>query len=158
SGQEKRVLKNVPGAAAALSPDGTTVALMGPDKRVILWDLAAAKERQSLVGHAGDILCVAFGPARRKILASGSRDGDVIVWDAATGKEVRRFSIPRTPVFGLAFSPNGKTLAAGLADHTVMMWDLESWQEKAVLRGHTLMVHAVAFSSDSKTLASGSDD
>src|SRR3954471_7193777 len=41
--------------------------------------------------QAGTLSCVAFS-ADGKILASGSRDGQVYLWEVATGKELRRLT------------------------------------------------------------------
>ncbi|MBI2933925.1 MAG: hypothetical protein HYY16_19950 [Planctomycetes bacterium] len=43
----------------------------------------------TLKGHEKDVTSVAFAPDG-KLLASGSYDGTVRLWDLATGKEVRQ--------------------------------------------------------------------
>jgi WD40 repeat protein len=64
---------------------------------------------------------------------------------------------PDESVYGLAFSPDGKTLALG-GDLKVRLWDVASRKEVARLEGHTGRVFCVAFRPDGKLLASGSDD
>jgi hypothetical protein len=76
--------------------------------------------------HRGPLTSVQLTSDSR-ILASASRDGTLRLWEAATGKEVRRFDIfPETFSFGL--SADGQTVAAPVSDRdnstTVRIWSV----------------------------------
>ncbi|MFA7002534.1 MAG: WD40 repeat domain-containing protein, partial [Verrucomicrobiia bacterium] len=112
-----------------------------------------------LHGHRSGVSSVAFSPDG-KILASGSHDYTVILWDVATRQ---RLGSPlrghKNCVYSVAFSPNGKMLASGSMDSTVILWDVATRQQLgSPLTGHTNIVYSVVFSPDSKTLASCSMD
>ena len=92
------------------------------------------------------------------MLASGSADATVRLWDVASGREIRTLSGHTAVVHSVAFSPDGKLLASGSADTTVRLWDVASAREIRTLSGHTNVVTSIVFSPDSNLLASGGYD
>jgi WD40 repeat protein/translation initiation factor IF-1 len=108
-------------------------------------------------GHVERVNSLAFSPDG-KILASGSSDTKIKLWNAETGLELQTLTGHTVGVNALAFSPDGKTLASGGADKLVKLWSVENGQELRTLTGHTGSVDSIMFSPDGKTLASGSWD
>jgi WD40 repeat protein len=92
------------------------------------------------------------------MLASGSVDKTVKLWDMASGRELRTLSGHSEAVTSAAFSPDGRVLASGSDDKTIKLWDAASGRELRTLVGHSDKVNSVAFSPDGRVLASGSDD
>src|SRR5262249_32765031 len=106
-----------------------------------------------LTGHEEKVRAVAFSPDGRR-LASGSDDGTVNVWYAATGREILRLAGPGGGIQSVAFSPDNRLVAAGTADGPIRLWDAATGAERHALRGHVLPVAALAFRRDGRRLAS----
>lgn len=83
-------------------------------------------QRRILHGHTGIVDAVAFAPNRSNILASGSRDATVRLWNAETGKCINVFRGHLGDVSCVAFSHDGKTLASGSLDKTVHVWSVDA--------------------------------
>jgi WD40 repeat protein len=55
-------------------------------------------------------------------IASGSGDGSVRIWEAATGRQLRELKGHGLWVWSVAFSPDGTTIASGSGDRSVRIW------------------------------------
>jgi WD40 repeat protein len=108
-------------------------------------------------GHEAPVNCVAIDHDG-KLIASGSDDKTVKLWDLVTGKEIRTLPGHTGAVTSVAFSSDRKSLASASDDETIRIWDYRTGKVKSVLRGHSRTVRCVTFNSDGKRLASSSDD
>jgi WD40 repeat protein len=145
--------------AVAYSPDGKSIA-MGSTQAgswigmIRIWDANSSVAAPHIVeGHQAYITCVTFS-SDGLLVASGSHDQTVRIWDAVTGTERHVMEVEDT-VWSIAFSPNNDTVACGHADGIVQVWDVASGQKRPSMMGrHAHEVFSVAFSSDSKSVVS----
>ena len=160
----------------AFSPDGRLLATGSEDHLVRIWEVKTGQLLTIFSGHTDEVRSVAFSPQsytrhipiqnpKSKIqnrtsylLASGSYDGTVRLWDVSTGECLRILQGHTRRVWSVAFSPDGKILASSSSDRTVKLWQVSSGECLKSLPGHSRQIRSVAFSPDGKTLASGSDD
>jgi len=119
--------------------------------------------------HTDQVTSIVFSPDG-KLLASGSDDLSIILWDTDSWEQVgepllghQEGSSCRYPCEGqitsLAFSPDGKLLASSGVDTTIRFWDPKT--RKSIgepLTGHEELISQVAFSPDGLILASSSWD
>jgi WD40 repeat protein len=112
---------------------------------------------KSLTGHQRHVFSVAFS-YDGKILATGSADKTIILWDVETGEKLKTLKGHSHYIYAVAFSPDGTILASGGRDRTIIIWNTVTGQEITRLSAHRHTVMSLAFSPDGKILASGSAD
>jgi RNA polymerase sigma factor (sigma-70 family) len=102
--------------------------------------------------HTGDIGQIAFS-ADGKVLAAADSSDAVYLWDAATGRELRRFEQATGGLVpGVAFSPDGKVLAVSRRQD-VRRWDVGTGQELAKFRVAADHAGQLTISPDGTVLA-----
>ncbi|WP_242063163.1 hypothetical protein [Nostoc sp. FACHB-892] len=111
----------------------------------------------TLLGHAWAVLTVAFSP-NGKILATGSDDNTIKLWEVNTGQLISTLVGHSWSVVAVAFTADGKTLLSASWDKTVKLWRVSTAEEIVTLSGHVDSVSAVAVSKVTQLIASGSRD
>ena len=138
-----------------ISSDGTVMATVGIGKDVKLWEIATGNLIRSFPSRQSLWSGLAMSPDHTRI-AAPFEDGEIIIYDVATGTEVRRL---KGESLQLAISADGRRLASvggptpgGIR---VQHWNLETGEELKNITTNNLSQTAVAISPDGRTIVSG---
>ena len=163
----------------AFSPNGEMIAggtggewslFQGRENVIRIWESQTGQLLYTLTGHLSAVTAVAFS-LDGSLLASGSLDGTIKLWNAKTFQErltlnqpsskpwkfdgkPLRISLPKIDT--VAFHPNQQFFAAGTINDYVSLWDCNSGEEIVLMGGHSAFT-SIAFSSDGKLLATCDD-
>ncbi|MBE9094630.1 CHAT domain-containing protein [Tychonema sp. LEGE 07203] len=137
------------------------VICQNPAVEPLMWkQLLNWKCLHTLKDHSDVVNSVAISP-NQNIIASGSLDQTIKLWNLSTGELLHTFTGHSSAVIDVAFSPDGKTLASAsnheFFDGSIKLWDVANKQFKQSL-GNTLLAlrtSCLAFSPDEQTLANG---
>jgi WD40 repeat protein len=166
TGEVQRTFKDV-GGPVALSADGKLLAGIETQPMVFLRsqgysevcvvDVAQGKLLHGLDRLVSRYSSVAFHP-NSELVAAGSVDHTIKVWQARTGKLAFRLAGHQGTVNAIAFSPDGRLMASASEDHTVKVWDTSTCEGMLALQQKGLYADAVAISPDGRWVAASAFD
>lgn len=142
--------------AASVSED------FGDESSLRIWDVNTGKQLIN-VHNLYDFCKVNFSPDGTCVL-TGSSDGKLKIWDAATGQLLKEFpghsdanGIEKT-ISSAYFTPDGRRIISSAWDKKIKLWDLATSAEAINFSGHNKLITNTDISADSKYLASCSAD
>lgn len=148
-------LAKVPVWQVAFVGNGPLLATCDQEGAIRLFDRPQGQVTATLAAEPGVIQCLAVAPDGQW-LVSGRRDGNLDVWDVATGQVVHRVSTDSTSkIRCLAVSADGAMLATGDTGDLVRVARLDRpWSHRWLLSGqHFDRLQDVAFSADGRRVA-----
>jgi RNA polymerase sigma factor (sigma-70 family) len=145
-----------------LAPGGAVRVKCNTGPQVEVREAATGRSLGALDGKCQAVWPVAFcrdGNTLAGVCHHGvHRPANVVLWEVATGLEVRRFEVDGVDL-EVACSPDGRLLAAGGREQAgLQVWDLATGRRLVRYRGYEAKVSSLAFSPDGRRLASGLDD
>jgi WD40 repeat protein len=154
----------------AFSADGRTLASAAVDQTIRLWDVRREtpespavpgrspalqlKGRTVLRGHQHEVRALALS-SNGQTLASGSRAGEILLWDAAPAAPVETTPVASESIRDASFSPDGRTIAAWHWDGGLSLRNTTGLDPPRRLTELGTNHYGVHFSPDGKWLAAG---
>ncbi|KAI0049222.1 WD repeat protein [Auriscalpium vulgare] len=119
----------------AVDPSGEVVAAASSDSfEVFVWSVQTGKLLDVLAGHEGPVSALAFSPTTN-VLASGSWDKSVRVWDVfSRAHNVEPFQL-NADVLALAFRPDGQELVVATLDGQLTFFSTNLSKQTNVIEG-----------------------
>jgi WD40 repeat protein len=165
-------------ASLAFAPDGKAVISGSHDRTVRRVSLPAGEEEWRTRGYWEQVNSVTISPDGC-LIATGSSDirfaerrlkpgeqglgpGAVRLWDARTGRLLRRLGDPAQQVMAVALSPDGRQIASAGASASgsgaIRLWDAASGAPVWSADDRAAEAHAIEFAPDGSSLATAGAD
>ena len=108
---------------------------VGDDCKLLIWDTRdkrTDKAKHSVDAHSKEINCLAFNPFSEHLLATGSADKTVALWDLRSLKsKLHSFEGHTEEIFQVSWSPFSETiLGSASSDRRMHVWDLSKIGEE----------------------------
>jgi WD40 repeat protein len=137
------------------SHDGKRLGTTDIDGSLRVWDRTTGEEQWRKQGprdgyYSIPSRLVVFSADDKMLAGSLPRSTAVVLWDAATGQEIRRLEGHANPVGSITFTPDSRNLVSAAAEETIRVWDVASGRQQKQLIGAS----PAALSPDGKLLAS----
>lgn len=107
---------------------------------------------RTFTGHSAGINSLDLSP-NKKMIASGSDDKSIILWDVLTAKEIKRLKGHGWKVTSVQFSTDGKYLLSTCNNGEVKLWDIEAGKCMTNIQPMGTNARQAAFSLDQSQIA-----
>jgi len=136
--------------------DGERLISCSTDSTVRVWDTQMGETTKRMKCNALVNSCCPQ-PHKKDILASGSDDGCIIVWDFRVKGSVQTIQ-GQYPVTAVVFAHESNTIYSGEVDNCIRVYDRRNKQVLSTLEGHTDTITGMRLSPNGAYLLSNSMD
>jgi WD40 repeat protein len=161
-------IQKIPGfahsvVALAFSLDSKLLAVAGGEPTVEgemkIYEVGSWKKITDIKnGHSDTVYGICFSPDG-KMIATGSADKFVKVWEIPSGKFVKSFEGHTHHVLDIGWMADGKLLASAGGDNTVKVWDFDKGEQARTIPAHTKQVTRLVFiGKKAEFLTAGGDN
>lgn len=143
--------------SVVFSPNGQFLATtVMADDTINVRNIQTGEVHLSLKGHTQRPYSLVYSQTG-EILASGSYNGQIILWDTKNGNILNHLRGHRQTVSSLALKPNSNNLISGGWDSTINFWNISTGEhlQKIDINGK---VRDIAISADGNILATATDE
>jgi WD40 repeat protein len=142
----------------AFSPDQTTLATIGRDQSLVLWDVGCRRIVAEISNSPHLPHSIAY-TADGRLLVTANIDGTVSLREAASCRETKVLAAATAAAVGsLAVAPQGGILALRFRTGEITLLDLDSGRVRARIAGHQGNVSCLVFRGDGAVFASAGAD
>ena len=157
SGQETSTIVAKDTESIVFSADGQSLYAGGGGGLTVL-NVASGAQTGALGSYtAGGATRLALSPDGSLLASGGMFDDPLVLYDTASGQQLRSFSGHKGGINSLSFSPDGKLLASSAGDVTIKLWDAASGNLLQTLVGPSEPTISLAISPDGATIASSGE-
>ncbi|KAF1816218.1 WD40 repeat-like protein [Eremomyces bilateralis CBS 781.70] len=147
-----------PFSTVKISPSGRLLAAGSSNGSIFIHNASTLALEHVLEGHLAGVSVIAWS-SDGNILASGSDDKSIRLWNTVTGKP---FRVPLVGhdnyVVSVAWTPKGNILVSGSFDEAVFLWDVRGRRIMKSLPAHSDPVYGVDVARDGTLICSCSSD
>ena len=123
---------------------------------LVIWDVAGTRVKHRVPADSW-VLAIAFS-SDGKLIASGSEDGYVRVYDVATGKRVAEWEAHDQAISALAFRERFGQLASAGEDKLIHVWDVATKKRLYSKIGHSDRIPSLTWEPNGELLISAGWD
>jgi serine/threonine protein kinase/WD40 repeat protein len=141
--------------AISYLPSQRALLLAGSDGRIARWNLLFEDRDPLWHRERSEVHGIQFS-LDSKLLATGADNGDIHLWDAATGRLLRSINKAHVEVvMSLCFTPDGQSLISGGYDGDIKQWNVATGALEHTYVGTPAKIRSIAYSAKHNRLYAG---